>query len=364
MVHRLLCIEPGLRLWGSERAFLATLPALIAAYERVVVLVPDGAEIIPHLVEYGAIVETGRLGQLKTAGLAGRAEAAWLIARTCLKHGIDKIYLNQAGLCRIVSVVARLLRIHLVIHVRIREDISRCANLVAYRTSPIDLIFISEDMRARYVEKGGGPKRLVVAYDAFIANASAPIRIGKQNRFICVGRIARTKGQSLLVEAVGICAERGVDLKLDLVGAALEGDPYEAALHAQIRGLPGNIRLLGYRTDVEELLGEYRFLVLPSLYEALGRVILEAWDAGLVPIASQDSGGAGEIIARSGGGILYPGHEPDAIAGAMIRAMALSEADRIAIVQSGREWTAREASMTRYVDVLDGVLFSFRDSPK
>ena len=358
---RLLVVEPGLKLWGSERAFLATVPALAAACEKLVILAPPGAELIDALPPGSAVVDTAPIGNLHRSGVQGRMRAAASIALACHRHRIDRIYLNQAGMCRLVHGVARLMRLPSIMHVRLQEDIARCAALRATTGAPVDLVFVSDDMRRRYSTVGAFDrhKRLHLAYDPFEISTGAPARPACTRSLACIGRLDANKGQMALVDALAIASARGCDLELDVIGAGIAGDRYEAAVRSRVRslGLTDRVAFLGYRQDAAQLLGGYRFIAVPSRYEALGRVVFEAWDAGAVPICSKDSGGAAEVVAASGGGLLYLGHEPESIARALCAAAELPESERGALVARGQAWLREQHSVAAYIKALSGVLF-------
>src|SRR6201988_3200663 len=76
-------------------------------------------------------------------------------------------------------------------------------------------------------------------------------------------------------------------------------------------------------------------LVLPSRFESLGIVLLEAWQAGtpvLVPASNAVTSGQ---VARSGGGAAY---EPTTFADAFAAVVA----DARAMGERGREWVRAE----------------------
>lgn len=358
---RLLVIEPGLRLWGSERAFLTTLPALIEVHEHIVVMVPPGAELVAALRQQPVSIEEAPIGNLHKAGRLARLRTMAHIIAVCRRHRIDKIYLNQAGLCRIVHAVARLLALPSVIHVRLVEDIARCHRLRATATAPISLVLISKDMRRRYAgsDRREPHKRVLTAYDPFEMRPVAAPEAVSAGEVACVGRLAPLKGQLELIEAVALSRAQGARIAVDLIGAAADGDPYADQVVGRSRqlGLDDRIQFLGYRPDAADLMSGYRFIVLPSRYEPLGRVVFEAWDAGALPICSSDSGGAAEVVAASGGGLFYEGHTPAAIAGALCAAMTMPEAERRARVEKGRDWARRHLSLDAYRRALEGVLF-------
>jgi glycosyltransferase involved in cell wall biosynthesis len=270
------------------------------------------------------------------------------------------LYLNQAGLCRIVQPVARLFRLPLVIHIRLSEDIERCRKLAERTRAGMDLIFVSEDMRQLYGEQPVARERLHTCYDPY---AMAPERdvheAQRAHALACVGRISAGKGQRELVEALGLPPLRARAPDLHLYGVGVEGDSYAADLRSRVvaLGLGCQVHFHGFRMDMPLQLRNVRFLVVPSRYESLGRVVMEAWEAGAVPIVSDASGGAAELIKRSGGGLLFRGHDAESIAGVIAQSLALSDAERERLVGNGRRWAGQHLSMAAYRQALAGVLF-------
>jgi glycosyltransferase involved in cell wall biosynthesis len=156
-----------------------------------------------------------------------------------------------------------------------------------------------------------------------------------------------------LVAYLGQVSEgKGVD---DLVAM---WDAYRAAGGAGTLALAGTQRMdvpkrldivpLGRISDEDKwsLLVAADALVLPSRFESLGIVLLEAWQVGtpvLVPTTNAVTSGQ---VARSGGGIAY---EREAFADALSSVLA----DSAAIGERGRAWVAEECSWEAFDDRLE-----------
>jgi alpha-maltose-1-phosphate synthase len=117
---------------------------------------------------------------------------------------------------------------------------------------------------------------------------------------LCVGRIDSVKNQGWVVEQMPEIIRKHPDTLLVLAGASTD-EVYSAALTRRICELgleqrvlltgglpPGDPRLIG-------LFQQARAVLLPSISETFGLVILEAWAAGTLPISSRTSGGTGLI---------------------------------------------------------------------
>jgi glycosyltransferase involved in cell wall biosynthesis len=365
----LLIIDPGLKLWGSERALLSTLDSVAANVDRVVLMAPPQSELLTAVEDKGLTLLARPIANLHRRPAPARLGFIWSVFAACLRHGIERIHLNQAGPARLVNIVAQRLGIPLVVHVRLRDDIARCAGLKASARAPITLIFVSEGMLDLYPgDAQSAHKTLLTAYDPYpIGDGPPPATAGEDTPFICVGRLAAQKGQDRLIKAIGLGRRQGLELKTRLLGADVHQGAYEGELRdlAKAEGVADLVNFGGFVADVAPLMARSRFLILPSDYETLGRVIFEAWDAGLMPICAADSGGAAEVTAASGGGLIYEPNTPAGICAAMAQALRLSEDERLDKVTKGREWAKLNLSVEAYQEKVRSALFpkARRSSP-
>jgi glycogen synthase len=129
-------------------------------------------------------------------------------------------------------------------------------------------------------------------------------------RVLFVGRLAAQKGVSTLLEAVPLLRARAAVI---LVGDG----PQRPALERQAGRLgPGRVRFQGFvpHAEVPAWLAAADVLVLPSIYEELGSVLLEAMAAGL-PVVASAVGGIPDALGAAGR--LVPPHDPAALAAAV-----------------------------------------------
>ena len=106
----------------------------------------------------------------------------------------------------------------------------------------------------------------------------------------------------------------------------LVGDgPERKALEKEAKriGVDDRLRFEGFvaHERLPALLAHADLLVLPSLYEELGTVPLEAMQAGL-PIVASETGGVPEVIEDGVNGMLVPPGDPEALARAIDRLLA------------------------------------------
>lgn len=94
-----------------------------------------------------------------------------------------------------------------------------------------------------------------------------------------VGRFAPQKNHGFLIETFAELLKARPDARLVLVGKGeLEGD---VRAKAEALGVLGSIVFTGVRSDVPALLSAFDVLALPSLYEGMPNVVIEAQAAGL-----------------------------------------------------------------------------------
>lgn len=81
-------------------------------------------------------------------------------------------------------------------------------------------------------------------------------------------------------------------------------------------GITERMRFTGYRDDVDRLFRAADCFLLPSRWEGLPKVLLEAMSVGL-PVIASDVEGNRDVLADRDCGILIPADDPHALAGAM-----------------------------------------------
>jgi predicted dehydrogenase/glycosyltransferase involved in cell wall biosynthesis len=124
---------------------------------------------------------------------------------------------------------------------------------------------------------------------------------------LCVARFTPQKDHRTLIEAFAILRRQYPDARLLLVG---EGAERRACEELAKLGQTGGIRFLGHRDDVAALLAAADLLVLPSRFEGLPLVVLEAMAVG-VPVAATRIGGTLEALGADHPFVCRPGDPGD-----------------------------------------------------
>ncbi|MCR4439280.1 MAG: glycosyltransferase family 4 protein [bacterium] len=150
-----------------------------------------------------------------------------------------------------------------------------------------------------------------------------------------VGQLDERKGICYLLKAFRQVHRRHPEAVLLMVGEGpLKGWVAEAA--AQVN-LP--VILAGFRDDVPAVMQSIDLLVLPSLWEGFGIVLIEAMAAGK-PVVTTAVSSMPEIVVDGGTGLLVP----PADAGALAEAMCTLLADPALRRRMGRAGRARVAA--------------------
>lgn len=110
--------------------------------------------------------------------------------------------------------------------------------------------------------------------------------LGIENQFVIgiVGRLSSQKNYPFLFRVYQEVLKIRNDTILVVVGRGIEEESIKRV--AVETGIDGAIRFLGVRSDVPELLNAFDVFVLPSLYEGLPVVLIEAQSNGLREIVS------------------------------------------------------------------------------
>lgn len=102
-------------------------------------------------------------------------------------------------------------------------------------------------------------------------------------KFISVGRLMRDKGTGELLEAAEIIKKEKPECEFYIVG---DFDDKEFQEKVKFFNKKGIINYLGYRKNIQELIGKSNCIIHPTYHEGLSNVLLEAASSGRPIIAS------------------------------------------------------------------------------
>jgi len=163
---------------------------------------------------------------------------------------------------------------------------------------------------------GVSPGKVKVVYNA-VYNPEIQ-ETGDANLVLYAGRLSKNKGIDVLLSAFRIVAEKKPFAKLKVLGgtAALV-ENYNNQVEEL--GLGSRVTFEGSqpgRTVLREF-AKARFVVVPSLSEGFGFVVIEAFSVK-TPVIGSNTGGIKEIIRNEKDGLLFPPGDHNALASAML----------------------------------------------
>ncbi|NOY77688.1 MAG: glycosyltransferase [Calditrichaeota bacterium] len=175
-----------------------------------------------------------------------------------------------------------------------------------------------------------------------------------ENDFVVgfVGQLDERKGIQDLLEGFRQFVETRKEATLFLCGAG----PLQSKVEqfARENGLESRIKLAGFRNDIPEVMKMIDVLVLPSLWEGFGIVVIEAMAAARPVIVSRASN-LPEIVSEREG-ILVPPHAPQELARAFERLAAQPDLRR-KLGKNGRERVQRFFTRDRMIRALESYFF-------
>jgi L-malate glycosyltransferase len=180
-----------------------------------------------------------------------------------------------------------------------------------------------------------------------------PLRVG------IVGELSEVKGQEDFVRAAAIIAARfGEDESVEFV---IVGEDTSRAGENRARieklivelGLTKQVRLLGRRDDVADVLASLDVLASASRTEAFGMAMVEAMACG-VPVVATATEGAREIVADGLTGLVVPIGDAQALAVATVSLLE-DGPRRLELGGRGRESARARFSLERMVEATERV---------
>jgi len=166
-------------------------------------------------------------------------------------------------------------------------------------------VCVSEAVARFSAEAGLPAERIVVipnGVDLEQFGASSPearreLGIARGKRLVTfIGRLEPQKGVRWLLEAAAEWLPRLPGCDLLLVGRGPDRPALERlAVH---RGIASRVHFLGWRPDVPQILAASELLVLPSRWEGMPNVVLQAMASGL-PVIAADVEGVCELLGEN-----------------------------------------------------------------
>ncbi|HTO30157.1 MAG TPA: glycosyltransferase [Pararhizobium sp.] len=221
------------------------------------------------------------------------------------------------------------------------------------------LICVSDDEHTHALSLGMPEKKLSVIVNGV---APPPLDMASTVRasfgispdafvFGFVGRLSHQKAPERLIEAFRSAASRLPDAQMIMVGSGELEPDVRAAIAAS--GLQDRIRLTTAFTG-SQAVPAFDLLVMPSRYEAMSYVMLEAAAAGK-PLISTDVGGAPTVIDHGRNGFILPNDgDITALANAMVES---ADPERYHAMRAAAEEKMSNFSVETMIDKTEAIYY-------
>lgn len=236
--------------------------------------------------------------------------------------------------------IARLAGVPIIIGVEHNLDYDESAWIrrakISGRWSISGIIAVSQAVKQDIIRRYHySPQKIEVIYngvdlDKFfkpIDQSNLAIRSQSIWRLGAIGRLTKQKGFDLLIKALAK-VPKDIKWQCSIAGLGSQAN-YLNSLIIKL-GLNDQIKLVGLQTDVPRFLASLDWLIVPSRWEGLGLVVLEAGAAG-VPVAASQVDGLKEIISHKQDGYLIPTGGIDKITNSLVDILSnINQADYLA----------------------------------
>ena len=287
--------------------------------------------------------------------------------RYCRRHKIDLIHSHLFGANLYSCLAGAILRLPVITTFHNaplfqgRLEKFMALKSIIIRNFAAQMVFVAEYMRKDYVGNSNLPvNKSLTVYNGIelsnendsIDNSSLKNELGILDDDLLVGHVANLrapKGHRYLIEAASDVCKRIPNVMFLLIGE--EGD---GTIKKEIQdfiaesGLGENIRLLGFRKDVNKLLQLIDVFVLSSTSEGLPLSVIEAM-ASSKPVVATNVGGLPEIVVHDQTGYLVEPQNTEALAEKLIFLLE-NDALRSRMGQAGRKVIEEKYSLQTMID--------------
>ena len=230
------------------------------------------------------------------------------------RHYSDAIYSLSRGLRR---------RLYL----RLERLCNDAAAAVVAPSAAVEAVLLAQGVRGDKIAR----IPYGFAFDRLIPRSPSPETIALWGgepglRLGTFARLHPEKGHCFLAEALRNLRHEGIRATWLLAG---DGPARETLGRlAREMGIDDRVRMLGWRTDVLDLMAASDIVVQPTLHEAFSQVMVEAMALGR-PLVISDVSGVRDVVQDGETGLVVPPGRSEALAAAIRRLATPEEAERL-----------------------------------
>ena len=249
------------------------------------------------------------------------------IAFAIARYRINLIYLNDAIDFKFILPLIQLLRLYripVIVHLHIDED---DVTLKWMKINAVDRLLFPSNATMQAILNHSpwvDSKKCFCIHNAVDTAVYQPVdtsflrqELGLNDNFPIigiVGRLTEIKGQHVFLEMVSKLKAKNINAHYLIVGSDSQQGTYLSFLQARADdlGVQDEVRFLGYRKNIPQLMSLLDLIIVPSMREPFGRVVIEAM-ACATPVVAAAVGGMVEIFKDGEGGLFFPVNDVDAL---------------------------------------------------
>lgn len=190
------------------------------------------------------------------------------------------------------------------------------------------ILAVSEAVQRSLVASGVRPDSVIAVHNGVPdLGAWAPSRDAARHSLgiaadrlvlVMVARFIEDKGHDIAVNALALLPE-SIKHKVTMLLVGESGNAIGEKIRNSVTdfSLESNVRFLGFRSGVADVLAASDVLIAPSRREAISLSILEALSVSL-PVIGTDVGGIPEAVIDNWNGRIIPSDDPGALANAIV----------------------------------------------
>ena len=375
MKYNVLYLNKSAEIGGSETSLLLLLRYLDRDVYHPIVVLPSNGPFLDQLHQIGVKVIAIPLGNIY---LKGRNPLPYLttvfrLVKIIRSEKIRLVHSNNHTSNQYGAIAAKLCGIPIVCHMRemnSRSNVNRALLPLADK-----LIANSVAVAQSYLAYRKEANKITVIYNG-LDLANWPLKESNDadyrqrmnisaNTFVMaiIGGIYGEKGHDILIRALAKVAERCENFYLLIVGPTEEDASASYQLDKtylrELRWLVADIGLrqrvifTGTQRDIAAVYRSLDLLVLPTLREGFGRVLIEAM-AMQKPVVASQVGGVPEVVEDGVTGFLVPPGDPKALARAILKVM-LNKELAIELGKNGRSRVERMFVIEEHIPEMEKV---------
>jgi len=326
--------DHGGELGGGEKSMLELVKSLLQKKYRVFSILPGKGVFYDELVSAGVNVKVRSMPIIYRSYNPFKF-IYWMIRLICFgfftagwvkKNKIQIIHANKTTSVFHGAALSFFAMKPIVWHVRNYNSRFGITGAIVYKMVDSVICISNEVAKPFYRFFKQNPEKINVVYNgvsvkpfykvSYKSDKLTGLMDIKNSGFIVgmIGRITAYKRMETFLEAFRIISKTKHNIYGVIIGDCVTSNPKQLKMDMEYKEwlyslhkrwhLENRVKFLGYRTDSSDLMKDLDVLVITSISEPFGRVIIEAMSEG-IPVIGTQSGGIPEIIVDGKTGILF-----------------------------------------------------------